>query len=277
MTNIAYPPARPLSVGEVLDLTFRIYRASVIPCLVFAGLGVVANQLPNLYSVSRGATLMQSILTPKSGMILWLLTIAGLLIGLVFSGAVVLRQYAIACGRPVGGELAASARRLPSMLLWLLLIFLTFVVAALIVGPAFMVKGMPRVFLVLVLLIPFMYAVVAVSCSFTAMLISPMAAAAAYIRSWRLTSGSFWRLSLIYLVGAIVLFVLYVLTSTVTGLLIGIIGRGDIAVMTATLAVVAVAVGALATPFYLALALAVFGDLSARKEGTDLAQRIAAT
>jgi hypothetical protein len=33
----------------------------------------------------------------------------------------------------------------------------------------------------------------------------------------------------------------------------------------------------LAIPFYTALGLAVFGDLTARKEGTDLAQRIAAT
>ena len=41
--------------------------------------------------------------------------------------------------------------------------------------------------------------------------------------------------------------------------------------------VVGVALGALATPFYTALALAVLGDLKVRKEGTDLEQRISAT
>jgi hypothetical protein len=81
----------------------------------------------------------------------------------------------------------------------------------------------------------------------------------------------------IYTIGAIVLFVLYALTSGVTGMLIGILGRGDVALITATLGVVSVAVGALATPFYTALGLAVFGDLTVRKEGADLAQRISAT
>jgi hypothetical protein len=50
-----------------------------------------------------------------------------------------------------------------------------------------------------------------------------------------------------------------------------------VALITATLGVVSVAVGALATPFYTALGLAVFGDLTVRKEGADLAQRISAT
>ena len=65
-----------------------------------------------------------------------------------------------------------------------------------------------------------------------------MGAAAAYVRSWRLTSGSFWRLSAIYTVALIVLFVLYALTSGVTGVLIGVLGRGDVALIAATLGVV---------------------------------------
>jgi membrane-anchored glycerophosphoryl diester phosphodiesterase (GDPDase) len=109
------------------------------------------------------------------------------------------------------------------------------------------------------------------------MLVAPMGAAGAFARSWRLTSGNFWRLVLIFSVGGVILLVLYLLTSGVAGVILGIFGRGDVAVITATLAVVIVAVGALAIPFYTALGLAVFGDLTARKEGTDLAQRIAAT
>jgi len=52
--------------------------------------------------------------------------------------------------------------------------------------------------------------------------------------------------------------------------------RGDMAVLTAVSTVVVVILGAIGTPFYSALALAVFGDLSARREGADLAQRISA-
>jgi hypothetical protein len=277
MANIPYPPPRPLSVGEVLDLTFRIYRASVVSCLIFAALGVIANQLPNLYSVSRGATLLQALLTPKNSLMLWSLMLAGALLGLVFTGAVVLRQYAIATGHPVGGELPRSLGRLPGLVLLMVLFGATFAVGAMFIGAAFIFSGMARVLLALLLCLPILYAVVAVSCSLTAMYVTPMGAAAAYVRSVRLTSGSFWRLSVIYTIGVIVLGVLYILTSGVIGMLMGILGRGDVALITATLGVVSVAIGALATPFYTALGLAVFGDLTVRKEGADLAQRISAS
>jgi hypothetical protein len=277
MANIAYPPPRPLSVGEVLDLTFRIYRASVVSCLIFAALGVIANQLPNLYSVSRGATLLQALITPKNSLMLGSLMLAGALLGLVFTGAVVLRQYAIATGHPVGGELPRSLGRLPGLVLLMVLFGATFAVGAMFIGAAFIFSGIARVLLALLLCLPILYALVAVSCSLTAMYVTPMGAAAAYVRSVRLTSGSFWRLSVIYTIGVIVLGVLYILTSGVIGMLMGILGRGDVALITATLGVVSVAIGALATPFYTALGLAVFGDLTVRKEGADLAQRISAS
>jgi hypothetical protein len=190
---------------------------------------------------------------------------------------VVLRQYAIATGHPVGGELPRSLGRLPGLVLLMVLFGATFAVGAMFIGAAFIFSGMARVFLALLLCLPILYAVVAVSCSLTAMYVTPMGAAAAYVRSVRLTSGSFWRLSVIYTIGVIVLGVLYILTSGVIGMLTGILGRGDVALITATLGVVSVAIGALATPFYTALGLAVFGDLTVRKEGADLAQRISAS
>jgi len=277
MQNIPYPPPRPLSVGEVLDLSFRIYRASVISCLLFAALGVIMNQLPKLYAVGGGATVMESVMRPTPGLAYSSLALAGALLGLLFNGAVILRQYHIVSGQPAGGELAASARRVPGMLLLLLLIILMVVVGVMIVAPAFLFGGTTRILAGVLLCLPLLYGLVAISCSFTAMLVAPMGAAGAFARSWRLTSGNFWRLVLIFSVGGVILLVLYLLTSGVAGVILGIFGRGDVAVITATLAVVIVAVGALAIPFYTALGLAVFGDLTARKEGTDLAQRIAAT
>ena len=47
--------------------------------------------------------------------------------------------------------------------------------------------------------------------------------------------------------------------------------------VTAFADVFVIALGALVTPFYGALALAVLADLKVRKEGADLAQRISAT
>jgi hypothetical protein len=54
MPNIAYPPRRPLSVGEVLDLTFQIYRASVLRCLLLAAVGVVLGQTATIYTLAKG-------------------------------------------------------------------------------------------------------------------------------------------------------------------------------------------------------------------------------
>jgi len=54
------------------------------------------------------------------------------------------------------------------------------------------------------------------------------------------------------------------------------LAHGDVAVITATSAVVVTLLGAVITPFYSALVLAVLGDVSVRREGADLAQRLSA-
>jgi uncharacterized membrane protein YhaH (DUF805 family) len=100
---------------------------------------------------------------------------------------------------------------------------------------------------------------------------------ASLVRSLRLTRGSFWRVALIYTVAFVILMVLYILLGTATGLVAALAAHGDLAVVTAVYAVAVVAMGAFAVPFYMAVQLAVFGDLTARRDGTDLALRISAT
>jgi len=94
--------------------------------------------------------------------------------------------------------------------------------------------------------------------------------------SWQLTSGNFWRLSVIYAVGIALIIVLYVLSGVIGAVIALLLARGDVAVITATSAVVVTLLGAVVTPFYSALVLAVFGDVSVRREGADLAQRLSA-
>ena len=96
------------------------------------------------------------------------------------------------------------------------------------------------------------------------------------VHSWRLVSGSFWRLAAIYTVGLVLLLVLYTLAGVVSMAVAVPLAHGDLAVMTAITTVMVVILSALGTPFYTALALAVYGDLSVRREGADLAQRISA-
>jgi hypothetical protein len=281
MTKIPYPPQRPLSVGEILDLTFQIYRATLLRCLLFSVLGVVAGQLTSIYSILKGRGLggglqgfMQALLGAQGDLTFKLLYVVGSILTLVLYAAVLLRQRALLSDRPVGGELMVGLRRTPAMIGLGLLTTLS--VAACLL-PAGLAHGVTRYSIGLLLLIPASYVLVALSCAFIVLLIEGAGPFASYQRSWRLTAGSFWRLSLVYTVGIIVLVVMSFIIGLIAAFLAAIVGRGDVVLAAAATGVTIIALGAITTPFYTALGLAVFGDLTARKEGADLEQRISAT
>src|SRR5438132_573719 len=118
------------------------------------------------------------------------------------------------------------------------------------------------------------YLVVALSCGGAVLLVTSRGPLASLVHSFRLTSGSFWRLTLIYTVAFVLLMVLYLVSGLLAGLVSVLLAHGDIAVITAATTVFVVILSAVGTPFFWALALAVLGDLSVRKEGADLAQRL---
>ena len=280
MITPAYPPQRQLSVGEVLDLSFRIYRATAVKCLLFAALGVLAGQLVNIYAVAKGGTAAkgqdpwQALLTQFADPKMIALYLFGLVLTIIFYAAVLLRQRRILGDGSVGGELAAAVRRLPALIALGVLVVACFAACCL---PALLSGGALRVLFALAALIVLCYGFVAVSCAQTVLLIDDAGPVTSLRRSLRLTAGSFWRLSVIYTVAVIILCVLYAVIAAIAAFLAAIVGRGDVAMVTAFTEVVAVALGALATPFYGALALAVLADLKVRKEGADLEQRISAT
>lgn len=274
-TNL-YPPPRPLSVGETIDLAFRIFRATLVTCLLFAGLAVIASELPNIYNLASGHP-VRSIFEQRDP-VFWLLDAVGTLLTVILWSAVLLRQYAVVNGRgaDAGNELTIAVRRLPAMILLGILIALATAVwfipvaALMSAGPTIVVVA------VLVLLVPASYVAVMSSCAWLVLLVSGKGAVDSLVHSWRLVSGSFWRLSAIYTVGLVLLFVLYALAGVLAVVVAVPLARGDLAVATAVTTVMVVILSSLGTPFYTALALAVYGDLSVRREGADLAQRIAA-
>jgi hypothetical protein len=276
MPAILYPPARPQSVGEILDTTFRVFRATLLTCLPYATVAVIAGQLPNIYYLLSGRGLLQTMITQIRDPIWWLLYVLGTLIVIVLWGAILLRQYALATGHAAvtREELATAARRIPGTLL-------LFVLSTLAVGvwflPARAFDGATRYLIILLALIPATCAALALSSGWSVLLLTGRGAVASMAHSVRLTRGSWWRLTLIYTVGIVLLFVLYLITGMVAGVAAVLFGRGDIAVITAVTTVLVVILGALGTPFYCALMLAVLGDLSVRKEGADLERRISTT
>jgi hypothetical protein len=273
MPDTLYPPSRPQSVGEILDAAFRIFSATVLKCLPLAGLALVAGQLPNIYYLAKGgvAAMVGAAYQP----LWWVLYIIGYVITVLLWSLILLRQYAVAARRSApDSEPAAVLRRAPVIVLtWILVL----IAVAIWFVPAGMLHGAGMVGAALLLAIPATYVFVRLSASWVALLLTGKGATASLNYSWLLTAGSFWRLSLIYTVGVILLFVLYVLWGFAAMLVALPFARGDLAVATAVSTVVVVILGAIGTPFYIALALAVFGDLTVRREGADLAQRISAT
>jgi Membrane domain of glycerophosphoryl diester phosphodiesterase len=286
MTNALYPPARPQSVGEVLDLAFRIFGATLLKCLPFAALAVIAGQLPNVYSLASGQPLLndpqlalQRFFDPK----FWLLELVAIFLTVTLTNAVVLRQYALITAQPGtgGAALSAGARHAPGIVLIWILIALPWVLFGVLAGVTVAVVkgGGAQSGAALLCMLVFLIASILVlrwSCAVVVYLVTERGPLMSMSHSWQLTRGHFWRLSLIYSVGVVLLIVLYLLSGVISSVVALMFVRGNLAMITAAATVVVVLMGGFATPFYSALALAVLGDLSVRSEGSDLERRISA-
>jgi hypothetical protein len=270
MSSALYPPARPLSVGEVLDLVFQIFKATLVKGLPYGICAVVAQQLPNIYALANGVTVRQALSAGQPiGVVLFAL---GVLLALVAWSALLLQQRAIIEQRPtsIKSELGEALRRLPSFFAATLL-FLVVVgsgAAVIMVVPPQYRTGVRIAGEILSL-----YLAVLLSCTWPAVLFAGRGPLGALGQSARLVWGNWWRIAVVYVVGAAVVIVVSVLLGALIAAIVSSLGAG-IPVMTSVFTEVANVLGAVTAPFAGALLLAAFADLRVRKEGTDLKQRI---
>jgi hypothetical protein len=270
MSSAFYPPARPLSVGEVLDLVFQIFKATLVRGLPYGICAVVAQQLPNVYALASGVSVRQAL---SAGQPIGIALFAvGVLLALVAWSALLLQQRAIIEQRPtsIKSELGEALRRLPSFFVATLL-FLVVVgsgAAVIMVVPPQYRTGMR-----IPLEILGVYLAVFLSCTWPAVLFAGQGPLGALRQSARLVWGNWWRIAVVYVVGAAVVIVVSVLLGALIAAIVSSLGAG-IPVMTSVFAEVANVLGAVTAPFAGALLLAVFADLRVRKQGTDLKQRI---
>jgi hypothetical protein len=274
MSSSLYPPSRPQSIAEVLDSAFRVFRATLLRCLPYGALAVVAGQLPNIYDIAAGRPLRRF---GAADPVWWALYLIGALLALGLWNATALRQYGMLTGTgtaAAGADLSRGLRRAPVVAL---LLTLSLAAMGVFLLPALLVPPGWRVGILLLLALPASYVGVALSCSWTALLLAGTGVLGSMSYSFRLVSGNWWRLSTIYTVGIVMLLVFYVLSGVLAmAVVVPFAGAADLAVLTAVSAVVVVALGAVGTPFYSALALVVFGDLRARREALEVERRMAA-
>ena len=269
MTQAFYPPTRPLSIGEVLDLAVQIFKATVIRCLAYGICAVTFEQLPNMYDLGSG----NSHQPYGGGRPMWVaLFLVGTVLALMAWSALLLRQRAIIehTATNFKVELGLTLRRLPVFVLATLL-FLVAVgggFAALLVVPAGY-HAWARVASTLL----GVYLAILLSCTWPAVLLAGRSPWGALRQSARLVRGNWWRVAAIYGVGAAGVLVLAMLAGILIALVVPTL-VADLPVMMAVFTVLGNATIALVAPFVSALLLAVFGELRVRKEGLDLQQRI---
>jgi hypothetical protein len=245
------PILRPLSVGEILDTSFSLYRRH------FGALATVA-------LVCTGIPLLLRLFLEASGGLLTnvtlflVYTIGLVVLSLVATGATVFIVAESYLGRPISAReaLARAAPHLGRILVCSLLM-------SLVVGLGFLLLVIPGVILAvgLVLAVP-------------AVVLEPgTSATAALSRSWDLTRGSRWR---IFGLGMTLLVLLYVPVVALTGVFamvvpvasirtLGPASVGSIVVLT-----MAGLVQMFIYPLFYCVLTVTYYDLRVRKEGFDL-------
>jgi hypothetical protein len=271
MSSVLYPPSRPLAIGEVLDSAFRIFQATLLKCLPFSVLATVAGQLQNIYTIVTGRAVHRF---SNSDPGWWALYLLGAILGCALVNAIIIRQAAVASGsRSVGSAaILEGLRKVPANIVMV-------IVVVAVVGICFLpLLGVPaayRTWSVAVLCVPAVYLVVLFLCSWPALLVGHKGPIESLRYSAHLIRGNWWRTVMVYLVVLTMIIVLSVTAGLIVGVLTQFVGARDLAVTTAVSAVMVVASGAVYMPFVTSMALALYGDLQARKEGTDLERRIA--
>jgi hypothetical protein len=260
------PQLRPLSVGEVLDASFKIVRQSfstLAACVLVVALPLnIVNTLITA-STSDNAFNLDSNTSTGTGRDFSSGTteLAGFLLTTTLS-IVLMTIATAACFRAVsgvylgeaptvGGSLAFAASRLLPVIGLSVLYFLGLI-------PAFVA-----------LIIPFVWLSVAWSVSFPALLSEGIGPVAALRRSFRLVKGRWWPTF-----GA--LLVMYLLVAVISGILGALLGATLIAAVDneAVAAVFYTIINTLSSlitlPLMASVLTVVYFDLRVRKEGFDL-------
>lgn len=265
------PPVAPQPIGGVIDDAIRLFRASwsrswflaIIPGV--AGLVVtfaLPLQVPTNIKPSL-ASLLQSYAMTFTPRVIGLYFVL-MLVSLVFQGAVLAREAAIAAGNETasaGDAIATGLRRL----LWMIVGAIFF---AIIVCIGFIALLIPGVWLWgrLMLWMP-------------ALFVDDQNALEGLGTSWRLTHGNWWRATIIASVAIIIAIVLALVCGFIgtvaTGILVPVAAldvRGR-ALFSQSFSIVG---NAVYIPLMAAMWIAMYRDLKLRREGGDLESRAAA-
>lgn len=288
-------PSAPLTVGGVLDNWLRLFRASFSACWTIALLAAIAGAVVQLSLTpqlpTRGVPAAQYYLqyfstlsAPKvflSDIVLWL-------ISMLVYGALLSQQAALVRGEDThsfGDALGKGLRRLPQMVLGVVLIALIIVAVCVPAGIGGLLMWqhsaagallLPIGLVISVLLA--IYVSLRLNLWMAVMFSENLGGAAALKRSWQLVENHWWRVTGIVFVSGVVIWILSVAVGAIAGVIVGFMSvRGTTPELLLHRIQLIGAVGAvvrlLSMPLLTAVWLAIYYDLKLRREGADLAER----
>lgn len=260
MPNALYPPLKPRSFAELLDAVLQIFRLSLLKCLPYATLAIIAGQLSTLYYLWRGRVPVLDTNDPVGVTIYGV----GTFIFVMLAMTILLRQSTIAAGRPVAGsaDLVDTLRRAPGIVAISLLAgaaVAVLMVPALALAPRYRTAG------IIVMLAPAIYVWIALSFALPALILARKGVLASIAYSFRLVRGNWWRVTAMYCVGVGVILTLWTLVAAIVTMAMSDDGADDAALTRAVSSAAILAVFAIGLTFYSALTLALFGDLEVRR------------
>lgn len=256
MSQALYPPASPQSIGQVLDTAFHFFKVSLVKCLPYGMLSMLAVQLPNIYYLALGRPMEPF----GGGDPMWVaLYLIGTVISFMMVSAVFVRQWHLLTHRPtsVRVEMRSVLRRLPAVIV--MVILMTLLCAG----------GL------ILFILPGLYFLTALAFAWPALLLGSRGPVSAIRYSLHLVKGNWWRTTAVLTVALTIAIVAYIVVFALMGIVMVLAGANDVAMFTAAWAVVLIALGAVGLPVYTAMVLALYGDLILRREGADLANRLA--
>lgn len=258
--SIALNPP-PLSVARSLDAALRIFRASLLRCLPYGVLTVLAGHLPNLYNLVS-PHVARSLMARPIGW--WALNILSAILLATLWNATLLRLAAAAAGRRTAPayELLEALRRAPAVLGLVLVIVLVGCILGL---PVLLLPVASRPWAFLVAACAVTYLCVTLSYAWVAVVVGHQTVLQSMASSIQLVRGNWWRIAAVYGVGAAMLLVLGALASVLVAVVVPLVGRDDLALISTTSEDVVVALLAAAIPFCTALPYTLFEELSARQ------------
>jgi MFS family permease len=290
-------PSSPQSIGGVIDDGIRLFGTAfgrcwllaIIPGLVLAVYEIAFPVSVPIYDALRQPSLLASLGHSRRLLAMDLLSS---LLTLVFQGAVVVRQIAITREDPsgtLGRALAKSVRRLPGLILGLILYVLAFIggtVLLAVVGviiaaivPGFLATMRGHFWAGLLIAIPLLVVALLLSVRLqlwtVALFAEDTSALGALVSSWRLTRGHWWRAGTILTVAVIMIIVL-VLCFSVAGGAVAAFSRFDTVGRTALVYLFSLAASTIYYPLGAAIWLAMYHDFKLRREGGDLETRVGA-